>query len=85
MRIAAILGGLFLLGCGYNLLVAWLQRRGLGAFTAVQVVVGCLIALGGLTLWLPEAGLPGLACFAVAGAPMFWGSARRWWRAWHSS
>ncbi len=83
-KIGLILAGLLLLGCGYNLLVAKLQRVGLGDFTAVQVVVGCLLAIGGLALWRPDAALPALACFAAAGAPMFWGSLQRWLNAGHA-
>jgi hypothetical protein len=73
-----VLGALLIFGVIYNAVVAWLQRKGLGSFTALQVVLGTLVTLAGLAAWMPEAFLPALACFAASGLFMFLGSLYRW-------
>lgn len=81
-----VLGGALLLGFGllFNRLVGWLQRRGIGDFTAWQVIAGVLVILAvqavaaqGRMMAVGDWTLLSLGYFACAGGPMAWGSWRR--------
>jgi ACR3 family arsenite efflux pump ArsB len=72
--------GLFLFGIAYNAFVAWLERAALDrGYTAILVVVGTLVTLGGYALlagW--EQALTVLLCFVASGTPMIAGSIWRY-------
>jgi len=72
--------GLLLFGIGYNHLVGWLERQGFEeGYTAILVVGGVLITL---LASIPMVGgqifLTMLICFSASGAPMVFGSWRRY-------
>lgn len=74
---ASVLLGLTLGSVGYNLLVAWFQKKHQG-YTAFFVVGGVLWTLGGAAILIGiEDALMVLVCFAFSGLPMVLGSMLR--------
>jgi hypothetical protein len=70
--------GLLLFGIGYNCLVAWLEAQGYDeGYTALLVVGGVLVTLGGVALVDWRAAALVLAAFMLSGTPMVMGG---WWR-----
>ena len=77
--IVGIYAALLLFGVAYNLLVAWLEKKGyLHGFTALAVVVGVLATLGGVALISWQFALISLGAFCASGAPMLIGSILRY-------
>lgn len=63
---------------GYNALIAYLHRRGLEGYAAVEVIGGTLFTLAGAAFIIgPLPALAVLVCFAASGLPMFAGSVWR--------
>jgi len=75
----AVVGmGLLLFGIGYNWPVAWLEAQGYDeGYTALLVVGGVLVTLGGVALVDWQAAALTLAAFMLSGTPMVLGG---WWR-----
>jgi hypothetical protein len=70
--------GLLVFGTIYNLVVAWMERNGYDeGYTAIMVVVGVLVTLGGLAMVDWRAAALTVVAFACSGTPMVLGS---WWR-----
>ena len=73
-----IFGILFLFGFFYDRVVTWLERNGYDeGYTALLVVFGSLITLGGIAMIDWRAALLGLGAFASSG---FWMVIGSWWR-----
>lgn len=73
--IVGVYAVLLLFGVGYNLLIAWLERRHyLHGHTALAVVGGVLITLAGVALVSWQAALLALGAFCASGIPMVLGS-----------
>jgi hypothetical protein len=69
---------LFLFGFGYDRLVGWMERNGYDeGYTAILVVVGTLVTLGGVALVDWQAAVLALGAFAFSG---FWMCVGSWWR-----
>lgn len=77
--IVGVYAVLLLFGVGYNLLIAWMERkRYLHGFTAFAVVAGVLVTLAGVALVNWQAALLVLGAFCASGAPMVIGSIIRY-------
>lgn len=74
--IGAILAGLFMFGVAYNALVHHLGNKKEG-YSAILVVGGVLITLGGLALISWQCALLAVAMFAASGLPMVIGDIYR--------
>ena len=69
---------LFVFGFGYDKIVAWMEKNGYDeGYTALLVVVGTLVTLGGVALVDWRAAALGLGAFSCSGLFMVLGS---WWR-----
>jgi hypothetical protein len=76
--ISAVYAALFIFGFAYNVLVAWLERRGYHeGYTAILVVGGTLITLSGVAIVDWRAAALALGAFACSG---FWMVVGSWWR-----
>ncbi len=76
--IFAIFGVLFVFGYLYDRAVTWLERNGYDeGYTALLVVGGVLVTLGGVAAVDWRAALLGLGAFASSG---FWMVIGSWWR-----
>lgn len=75
--LGATLAGLFFFGVAFNMLVHSLDGRHEG-YTALLVVAGVLVTLGGVALICWQAAAICLAAFAASGTPMVLGDI---WRA----
>ncbi len=75
-----VLVGLLAFGCGYNALVAWLEKNGHDrGYTAFLVVGGCLATILGVGFLLGrDSALTVFLCFAASGLPMVVGSMARY-------
>lgn len=74
----AVYGALILFGFLYNLVVSWLERRGYDeGYTALLVVAGVAVTLGGVAFIDERAAGLTLGAFACSGGWMVLGS---WWR-----
>ena len=77
-KVAAVYGVLFGLGFAYNALVAWLERMGYDeGYTALLVVAGTLLTLGGVAVISWRCAMVALGAFAASG---FWMVVGSWWR-----
>lgn len=69
---------LFLFGFVYDRIVSWMERNGYDeGYTAILVVVGTLVTLGGVALVDWRAATLALGAFAFSG---FWMVVGSWWR-----
>ena len=77
----ATIGGMFVFGFVYNLLVCWLERHNYDeGYTSLLVVGGVGVTLGGMALIDWRAALLGLGLFAASGFWMVVGSVARYVR-----
>jgi hypothetical protein len=74
--IATVLIGLFMTGWAYNSLIEYLSDR-IHGYTALTVVAGVLVTIGGMALVDWRAAAIALACFAASGTPMVIGDIAR--------
>lgn len=73
--LAALYLGLLLFGIGFNLLVAWLERKGyLNGYTSLAVVVGVGITVAATAVISPAFALITVVAFIASGTPMIAGS-----------
>lgn len=76
--ISAVYAALFVFGFVYNLVVTWLERNGYDeGYTAILVVIGSLVTLGGAAIIDWRGALVALGAFAASG---FWMVAGSCWR-----
>ena len=77
--ISSVFGMLFAFGFAYNLVVAWMERHGYDeGYTAILVVFGVLVTLGGVAILDARSALIALAAFAASGFWMVVGSISRY-------
>lgn len=77
-QLGVVYGALFLFGFLYNLIVAYLERRGYDeGYVSLLVVAGVAVTLGGVALLDWRAAALTLGAFACSG---FWMVVGSWWR-----